>query len=443
MLTLSEARSMIMDPIHGKYVGRSGGWTSDISRYLQLAIDYLGDVNVKDLTPSDYRKFWVSLAQEHSRDPSKFGVRAIEIAVGSLRTLMIWLASERKVPAGTGMPPHRWKAEMHRDFSRITGQPLTAPQKPRFTREEAAKLWDALPSADARVRLAVIIGSDMPLGQVVRARRSDILPLDGEEFGALRVRGRGTQRGGVIPLAGPQRSQLTREMTDGVLANLESAFLQKKIKDYVLIPGGYLSRGRAQVKYAMTSLSQRVLRKQWHDLERLAGVEHIKGRGWYGLRRRRRDDARRSAKGLTSDFLVTETILPSALYENTRGFVQALSKQINASYEYSLFDGCAVLMRRLVEVLLVLSYEHAGIEARIQNQSGSYISLEGIIGDAKTNPILRLSRNSKGILDEFRLLGNFAAHKIYYTTQQMDVRRVAQEYRALIEELLYKAGIRK
>jgi hypothetical protein len=36
----------------------------------------------------------------------------------------------------------------------------------------------------------------------------------------------------------------------------------------------------------------------------------------------------------------TDCILPTPLYENTRGFIELLSRQINASYEYNIFDGC-------------------------------------------------------------------------------------------------------
>jgi hypothetical protein len=138
-----------------------------------------------------------------------------------------------------------------------------------------------------------------------------------------------------------------------------------------------------------------------------------------------------------------DSILPKPLYDNTRGFIEALARQINAAYEYNIFDGCAVLMRRLAEILLILSYEHLNIERAIQDASGNYVQLERIVADAKTNSVLRLSRNSKAFMDDFRTLGNFAAHKIHFTTRRADIRAIAKEYRALVEELLYKAGIKK
>lgn len=138
-----------------------------------------------------------------------------------------------------------------------------------------------------------------------------------------------------------------------------------------------------------------------------------------------------------------DALLPASLYQSSRGFVEALSKQINASYEYNIFDGCAVLMRRLVEVLLILSFEHHNIEGDISDANGNYLPLEQVVARAKTSQALKLSRNSRSFLDQFRMLGNFAAHKIYYTTRRGDIQGNAAEFRALIEELLYKSGIRR
>jgi len=139
----------------------------------------------------------------------------------------------------------------------------------------------------------------------------------------------------------------------------------------------------------------------------------------------------------------TDTILPASLYENTRGYIESLSKQINASYENNIFDGCAVLMRRLLEICLIYSYEHQGIDAEIRDSNGNYKMLSDIVSNAINNSKLSLSRNTKSCLDDFRAIGNFSAHKIYYNARKTDIQKVILEYRAGIEELLYKNGIKK
>lgn len=137
------------------------------------------------------------------------------------------------------------------------------------------------------------------------------------------------------------------------------------------------------------------------------------------------------------------TILPSALYKGTRGYLEQLAAQINVTYEHNAFDGCAVLMRRLTEVLLILAYEHLGIGASIKDSNDNYLLLEGICNDAKRNSTLSLSRNSKTAIEVFRQLGNFSAHKITYTCKREYIQQEIMGFRALADELLHKAGILK
>jgi len=101
-----------------------------------------------------------------------------------------------------------------------------------------------------------------------------------------------------------------------------------------------------------------------------------------------------------------------------------------------------VLMRRLMEILLILSYEELKIESCIRNGNGDYKPLEAIITDAVGNSTLRLSRNSKEYLPIFRKLGNFSAHKIFYNADRKLIESNIIDFRATAEELLYKAGLR-
>jgi hypothetical protein len=136
------------------------------------------------------------------------------------------------------------------------------------------------------------------------------------------------------------------------------------------------------------------------------------------------------------------TVLPHDLYAGTRGYVESLSRQINASYENNIFDGCAVLMRRLLEILLIQSYENHGIDGLIKDQNG-YVDLNKIILNSINNKNLNLSKDTKNCLDDFRLIGNFSAHKIHYNCRKDDLKKNLLIYRCAIEELLYKSGLKK
>jgi len=144
----------------------------------------------------------------------------------------------------------------------------------------------------------------------------------------------------------------------------------------------------------------------------------------------------------SEDVLTSNTVIPETLYIKTRGYIESLSKQINASFENNIFDGCAVLMRRLLEILLVLAYQNNAIEDKITNKDGSNKTLADIIKESKVNKTLKLSKETKEILDTFRQVGNFSAHKIYYNTKKGDLKPILLKYRVMVEELLYKSGIK-
>lgn len=145
----------------------------------------------------------------------------------------------------------------------------------------------------------------------------------------------------------------------------------------------------------------------------------------------------------SQDVMDEGTILPPRLYEGTRGFIESLAKQINRSYEQNIFDGCAVLMRRLEEVLLITAYEHLNIKSEIQDANRNYLLLEGIVKNAVSNATLNLDRNSKRSIETFRELGNYSAHKVRYICKREYIEEKIDAYRALIEELLHKANLKR
>lgn len=121
--------------------------------------------------------------------------------------------------------------------------------------------------------------------------------------------------------------------------------------------------------------------------------------------------------------------------------VDQLIYQINHSYANNCYDAAAVLMRRLFEVLLVLSYQNNGIDDQIKDSTGKgYIMLDGIVKNAKNNQILKISR-IKSEFDTFRMVGNFSAHNITYTAGKKDIDDIKLNYRVMLEELYSKAGL--
>jgi hypothetical protein len=145
----------------------------------------------------------------------------------------------------------------------------------------------------------------------------------------------------------------------------------------------------------------------------------------------------------SEEIISDDTILPEGLYEKTRGYLINVSKQINASYQHNLFDGCAMLMRRLMEMLIILTYKHLGRENEIQTANGGNQPLSYLINYSLTHQVLGLSRDSNNVLDEFRQLGNHSAHGLEYNCKKGDLDKIKISYRVCIEELMYKCGVKR
>jgi len=134
--------------------------------------------------------------------------------------------------------------------------------------------------------------------------------------------------------------------------------------------------------------------------------------------------------------------LPEVLFiEFRRQYLIKAAQQINAAYENNLFDACSLMMRRLLEILLIHCFEAKGIEDRAKDEEGNYQNLKMLINKAKTFSEISLSNDVKKDIDSFRELGNLSAHRVKYNCRKDDIRVLRVEYRAVIEELLYVAGL--
>ena len=142
------------------------------------------------------------------------------------------------------------------------------------------------------------------------------------------------------------------------------------------------------------------------------------------------------------EIMSDDSLLPEILFkEAKRGYLLRVAQQINASYERNMFDACALMMRRLLEILLIHCFEAKGIQDQIKDEDGNYQNLKTLINKAISKPEIQLSSDVKKDIDEFRELGNLSAHRVKYNCRRDDIRPMRLGYRAVIEELMYVAGL--
>lgn len=140
--------------------------------------------------------------------------------------------------------------------------------------------------------------------------------------------------------------------------------------------------------------------------------------------------------------IVSESeLIDEEKFANKRQYLDRLIKQINNTYKNNCYDACAVLLRRLFEILLILSYQNLGIDEEIKDRSGNgYLMLEQIVNNAINNSTLKLSR-IKNKFNDFRKIGNFSAHGLTYIASKKDIDDIKIDYRVMLEELYNKSGL--
>ena len=69
--------------------------------------------------------------------------------------------------------------------------------------------------------------------------------------------------------------------------------------------------------------------------------------------------------------------LPCDLFASTRGSIERVVEQINRSYDVELWDCTAVMCRRLLETLIIETYEKAGRAADIKDKDGQFAMFSG------------------------------------------------------------------
>ena len=103
-------------------------------------------------------------------------------------------------------------------------------------------------------------------------------------LGTLRVPGAGHKEAAPIVLTPDQRAAVDSALA-GYLVDYEALWQAGKIKDYPLFPAGRFKKGKAKVVEVPRPLTRDAALGMFHDLEGIAKVTPVPGRGWYGVRR--------------------------------------------------------------------------------------------------------------------------------------------------------------
>lgn len=139
----------------------------------------------------------------------------------------------------------------------------------------------------------------------------------------------------------------------------------------------------------------------------------------------------------------TQQILPHAMVRSTRGYIERVCFQINGCYEKGWFDACAVMMRRMLETLIIETFERHRLDHKIKNPAtGDFYFLKDLIECVLNEASWNLGRGAKQALPRLKQLGDQSAHSRRYNAHREDVDRAAPDFRLVCQELLYLAQLK-
>ncbi len=336
-LTIRDGLALATHPTRGQYKVDTPH-RRELTRSLNHAVRVWGERKTwASVTMEDLSELWCD-RMDALRARGYRGQRSAVVVIRDVLAVAGWLRGTQKIPATACLFEGRyWKKQLAKDWRERSGEDREyTPDRPRHTRDELLAVLAVLPQLDPRFSLALDLGAEDRLGQVLRCRRSDLDPDDGR----LQIHGLGKKRGTRVALTASQLAHVMRALTTGYLRELEDHYLRTG-EDYPLFPAGQLkgnrvglgdgtrkSRATPWAGWATVAqhgnaapVNRSVLDGWMKDAERLAGVTHMPGRGLYGLRRQGVDGAMTeniSPEGLQAWGGWADGQIPDRIYRDTK-----------------------------------------------------------------------------------------------------------------------------
>lgn len=138
---------------------------------------------------------------------------------------------------------------------------------------------------------------------------------------------------------------------------------------------------------------------------------------------------------------IVNGILDPDLFIKTRGYIVKVVEQINLSYDYGLYDCCAVMCRRLLETLIIEVYEYKGIQIEIKDSDNNYLMFSGLLTKIENQSHFHIARNALKALKDFKILGDLSAHNRRFNARRTDIMPIREGLRVAAEELLHLANL--
>jgi hypothetical protein len=142
-------------------------------------------------------------------------------------------------------------------------------------------------------------------------------------------------------------------------------------------------------------------------------------------------------------YMPSDEFFPLEIVRETRGYIERVAEQACGSYDQSWYDAAAVMVRRLLETLIIETFEAHNLVDKIKNSDGSFFYLRDLITALLNEKSWNIGRNVRKALPELKDVGDQSAHSRRYLAKKSDLDKIRRELRVTIEELVHLSKLKK
>ena len=136
------------------------------------------------------------------------------------------------------------------------------------------------------------------------------------------------------------------------------------------------------------------------------------------------------------DMPVSNALIDLSIIEGTPYYIKGIAKQMAQCYECGLYDATLVLMRKLLETLIIESFERFGIDNTIKDANGDFLYLSDLIPKYLSSPKWNASRNINKNIDKVKKYGDLSAHNRRFQAKKSDIDDFKFELRQVLQEIV-------
>lgn len=132
----------------------------------------------------------------------------------------------------------------------------------------------------------------------------------------------------------------------------------------------------------------------------------------------------------------SNNLFPLSIFDNTRGYLIAFAKEASIAYDYSLFNCCFFMLRKILETLIIELFERHGLEGKIKNTNGGYYFLSDLITKLIAENKWHLTKVVREDIPKIKKLADSSVHSKRFSAKKTDIDNMKTEIRIILQELV-------